>query len=129
MDFNLDNLFLIIGIGAFLISVLFRKKKLNQEKNNPVNERTIRAELAYAEDVAEVESIENTISDFDILPVDMTKNSYGEKMESSEIFSEQIPDEKETNDVPMYIVEEKDVEGFDLRKAVIMSTILQRKYI
>lgn len=122
MDFNLDNLFILIGIGAFIISIFVRKKKSQEAISKLVNDEIEEESNIYSE-INEELVYENAGLSKEVSEKSMMNNmSAVTKQKSPSIEKHDKTSEK------THYAEKKDIEQFDLRNAVIMSTILERKY-
>jgi len=123
MDFNLDNLFILILIGGFLIRVLTKKKK-SQEAIGELVTDEMEEENNIFSDINE-----KSVYDESVVSTEASQKYMVNNM-SSEIHKESPLTEKIKNTIEKtHHAEKKDIEQFDLREAVIMSTILERKYV
>lgn len=131
MDFNFDNLFLLIGVAAFLISILVKKKKVRETVKSVISGDDQEYYDDYSDNEIEERTPETDLSD-KIITADLSDYPHsGDYSHSGMTKESDIPDksvEKISGYSDMHDVEKKDIDHFDLRNAVIMSTILERKY-
>ncbi len=129
MKFNFDNVFLLIGAAVILIGTLGKKKKVKETLRTVISGDDPEYIDDYSDDYSDNE-VDETIPDLglsgDVIAANLTSPSHSYIAKESE-----VPFNKETKELgylELHDTEEKDVEHFDLRNAVIMSTILERKY-
>jgi len=125
MDFNFDSLFLLIGVAVFLVSIFGKRKKVQEAFRSVSGEKESADYYEYSDSELVEDSVESETSVIADIPENLHKSKSIIREESTILNKMEM---ENIVDSDVHDIEEKEVDHFDLREAVIMSTILERKY-